>query len=201
MKFPGSEDDLTIRLSNPPEMKPEVSSEGAPVSPVPEAMEPQPEPPKVKADDFSPKPEPPVQEAKPEVKQEEPKKPYSFYEKQAVGFIGLLDGLSSSYLPVVYKKRLISEEGIKRAEEISDLIKSGKTDDLSDEDKLLMQHFVNVEKAIKAIPFTSEEKEMLIGPLAETMEKYSTALGPEWRLAIAVGAVTFPRILPLWRGV
>lgn len=199
MKFPGSEDDLTIRLSNPPEMKPEVNSEGNQATQV--INDPDPVRPEIKADDFEPKSEQPTQEVKSDAKQDEPKKPFSFYEKQAVGFIGLLDGLSSSYLPVVYKKRLITEDGLKRAEEISELVKQGKSDQLSDEDKMLMQHFVNVESAIRAIPFTSEEKEMLVGPLAETMEKYSTALGPEWRLAIAIGAVTFPRILPLWRGV
>jgi hypothetical protein len=201
MKFPGTNEDLISRLTHKPEMKAEVASAFNPTQ-----IENEPEPPeaKIETNDFDPDPAEVKIETDPEPKPEiktEPVKPYSYYEREAKGIIGFLDGISTIFLPGVYKKRLITDEGIKRGEEIEDLIKDGKRDELSAEDIRLMDHFIKVQAAIKEIPFKPEEKEMLIGPMAEVMQKYATALGPEWRLVFAVGAVSFPRLIPLWKGV
>lgn len=200
MKFPGTDDDLVSRLSSPPEMKAEV---GTAFNPVRLENDTTNKEPAFRTDDFEAEP---VIEIKTDPVQDEPikpeiKRPLSYYENEARGIIGFLDGISVIFLPGIYKKRLITTEGLKRSEEIAELIKAGKREELTNEDLKLIDHFTKVEAAIKAIPFKPEEKEMLIGPMAEVMQKYATTLGPEWRLAFAIGAVSFPRIIPLWKGV
>jgi hypothetical protein len=197
MKFPGTDDDLIARLSSPPQMKAEIGSAFNPVfeENIPEPVSP-------KFDDFEP-----VPQSEPELEPEpaprpEPSKPYSYYLNEAKGIVGFLDGISSIFLPVQYKKRLIGEENLKKSQELSDSVKQGKNlNDFTEAERDLLNRYLKVDELIKSIPFQEDEKQMLIPPMAELMEKYSTAVGPEWRLMFAVGAVSFPRLLPLWKGV
>lgn len=198
MKFPGSDDDLIARLSSPPQMKTEV---GTAFNPVADEFEPEPVP--VRTDDFEPEPQP-EPEAVPHkpTPEPEPKRPFSYYENEARGMVGFLDGISSMFLPGMYKKRLIGEENLKRAEILNDSIQNGKSlNDCSVDERVLIDQFIKVHELIKNVPLQSEEKQMLIPPLAELMQKYSTSVGPEWRLVFAAGAISIPRMIPLWKGV
>lgn len=201
MNFPGNDDDLIKRLV----LQTEIKSEKIQVGTDDNYQE---QETVFQTEDFEPEPKPFLNEPDPGSREHEAvklepeiKKPLSYYENEARGIVGFIDGISTIFLPGIYKKRLIGTENLKRGEELEQAIRDGKQNELSEDDRVLMQLFVEVEKLIKEIPFKPEEKEMIIGPMSEVMQKYATTIGPEWRLAFAVGAVSFPRLIPLWRGV
>ena len=80
-----------------------------------------------------------------------------------------------------------------------ELIKSACEADPDLRDVLLRTS--KVAEANKKAAFTQEEKESLIKPLAEVVEKYSLLqIGPEAMFIIALALVMAPRIMPLFPG-
>jgi hypothetical protein len=73
------------------------------------------------------------------------------------------------------------------------------SDAISNDDKMwsISQRMKKCAAAIEKVPYTKEEKEDLLKPMADLIEKYKKLqLGPEWMLLISLFFIMLPRVEP-----
>jgi hypothetical protein len=141
----------------------------------------------------------------------EPKKPVNF-KKIASGFVKFFNSLLKIGAKRLYPEVILKPEDpailvdLKtRTEMIPDRDKEAfLASELESKDTLryAWNRLSRVEELIAAAPLTEDEKEMLIDPLADVIEKYRwMQVGPEANLLLAVIVVMAPRIEPLFPGL
>lgn len=126
-----------------------------------------------------------------------PVKTHEEFRREAEGIISLIDAGQTVFLPRLYLKDFTSIEIAICKQIEKDSLKKGY--DVPDEYVTLFSAYKQVNELIDDIPYSESEKLMLIDPLTEILEKYNTSISPEWRLIAAIIAVSFPRLLPLFR--
>jgi len=202
MKFPDpnikKDDDLLQRLLQVPEHKPEPGVEAHPAPHFPGAQQspplppPQPEPNDFEAEIQPESPPPPPAEPPP------PPRPFSDFKTEAEGIISLLDAGQVLFIPALYYRKRFDRIELAIAKQIALEREKNRQYQVPDEYADVMRRYDELQALISKIPYTPDERQMVITPLAEVLQKYNAALGPEWRLIGAIAALSFPRFLPLF---
>jgi hypothetical protein len=127
-------------------------------------------------------------------------------KKSADRWVRAFNSLQKLIYPRLYKKKILKPGD---QEIINDYIRKKETstdprfleDAVTADDRLYhtLKRYETLEKSLKRIPLTKEEKEELAEPLAELMEKRrSLVMGPEMSLIISAVIVTLPRLEPFF---
>lgn len=156
---------------------------------------------------FDPNAQPPVNEVIPEAVQGAQAPPVEPEEmpippkESAKLFIEMLNGISTLFLPGIFKKKLTTP---KQKEILEKLEASGKDDEFlqeysEEEQRAALKKRDLIREAIRGVPFTEEEKTFLEDPLAKVIEKHGMKTSPEVMLVIALLTVAMPRVAVLFR--
>lgn len=137
-----------------------------------------------------------------EVKQDPPLS-RSQIEKMATSWINRLDTFQRMVYSPLYRWSILERDDLKQYEEFKRKHTGESEKEVSDalksDDAMwsVAQRMDKCAKAIEKLPYTKEEKEDLIQPMADLIEKYKKLqLGPEWMFLIAFGFSTLARIEP-----
>lgn len=141
-------------------------------------------------------------------KPEAPAPTQAMIRKMAASWVNKFNTLIRMIFTPIYKMKILEEGDIEKIAAFRKKnpgLSDAKLDEAIHNDSEMwpvvnrMDKFM---KVVKEVPFTEEEKEDLIEPLAQLIEKYKKLqLGPEWMLAISVFLVMLPRIEPLFPNI
>lgn len=143
------------------------------------------------------------EEPAPEQKPEEPLTKDRL-KRIAMSWINRFDSIQKMIFRPLYRKRILEPHDIEKYNEFKRR-HSGKSDRevseaISNDTEMwsIAQRMEKCAKAIEELPLTPEEKEELVEPLSELVQKYrKMQLSPEANLGIALGLIMLTRLTPL----
>ncbi len=152
----------------------------------------------VNSEDFQPEePVNPISDEQPPI---QPPKPLSYYKAEAEAIIHFIDGISKAYLPTLYRKKLFTLDEYNEAKALVQRVWDRKDNviaDFTDREQYLYEKMQQLEGQVNDIPLSQAEKDIIIEPLAEVLQKHGGQTSPEGRLAFACLTVLGLRILPI----
>jgi hypothetical protein len=155
------------------------------------------------SDHFEPERKKQVDISTGEEVRQEPALSRSTIEKMAASWINRLDTFNRLVYTPLYRWSILEKEDLKQYQEFKRKHSGESEKEVSEAIKSddamwnISQRMDKCATAINKVPYTKEEKEDLIQPMADLIEKYKKLqLGPEWMFVIAFGFSTLARIEP-----